>query len=68
VAAPIPGEHGCHTDELPGGWGIDLHAIANVDADMRNARLVRVGEKDQVARLSISHGRRGIELIDRNAR
>ena len=66
VSAPIPGEDRSNAHDLPGRRGIDLHAVADIDANVRDARLVRVREEDEVAGLWVADRPRRIELVDRN--
>ena len=68
MRAPISGEHRCDTHDLTGRRSVDLQAVADVDADMRNARLIGVGEKDEVPGLRVGDGGSRVELIYRDAR
>ena len=68
VRTPIPGKHGCHAHNFTGCRRIYLLAVADVDADVADARFIRIREKDQVAGLRIADGDSCVELIDRDAR
>src|ERR1700682_3331321 len=62
VGAPEAAEHWLDGDDLPLGRRVDLLAVPDVDADMRNPVAgvgVRAGKEHQVA---------GLELVLRNPR
>ena len=67
MRTPVTGEDWCDTDDFAGSRGVDLKAITDINADMRDTRLVRVGEENEVSQLRFDDGTCRVELVDCDA-
>src|SRR6266571_4682424 len=68
MGAPVPGEYRRDGHNLASRGRADLLAIADVDADVRNPRHIRIGKEDKVPRLGVGDWHRGVELIHSHTR